>query len=125
VSRFIEHLVKGLEELPEKKYGYLGKLMELLMELERVDDRLEEAIETRIIAAVKPAGSIPLLTFLTKRNSNRMVYPPVETLTPESFKMVMEMFDRNLRSNEDHPRDLPFFPYLISVLECHQSTKVQ
>lgn len=82
LQTFTDHVVVELEALPEKKYSYLGKVMELLMELEHADINFSRELEDRIIAAVRPSGYIPLLTFLARRNSSRIVYPPVESLTP-------------------------------------------
>lgn len=54
-------------------------------------------MENDIISSIQPSGTIYLLSYLAKRHSDKLVYPPAETLTPETFKMVMETFEKNLK----------------------------
>jgi hypothetical protein len=40
IKALIIHIVEGLETLPDKKYGYLNKIMELLSDLEEMDTKM-------------------------------------------------------------------------------------
>jgi hypothetical protein len=42
IKQLIVYIVEGLEALPEKKYGYLNKIMNLLTDLEDIDIRMSE-----------------------------------------------------------------------------------